>query len=140
MIILDLLLFALMVLIWMVCWPTIVVSILFGVLFLWALIKIAFSWLSLDRKISNGPKPIPQESTAKTHDYTKRGWGHDFTITTVIDRVKQLKASGWGYGIRCGDFLLLPNKLGITRYRVININYYSNPADMWNADLSFAPR
>lgn len=78
--------------------------------------------------------------TAKTHDYTRRVWGHDFTITQVFDGGLKLAMCGWGNGISKGDFLILPNGDATTRYRVKSIEYYSNPPDMWKATAEFAPR
>lgn len=75
-----------------------------------------------------------------THDYTQRGWGHDYAINRVIDGGTVLRASGWGSGISEGDFLILPNGEATTRYRVESIEYYRDPPDMWSADLWFAPR
>ncbi|MFJ9771185.1 hypothetical protein ACIRVF_08070 [Kitasatospora sp. NPDC101157] len=82
---------------------------------------------------------------ATTHDYGpgKRIWGHDYAITRTIDGGQQLKASGWGPGgarIQQGDYLLLQNGNRDTRYRVAEVEYCLDPADMWHATLDFAPR
>lgn len=76
----------------------------------------------------------------KTHDYRNavRRWGHDITYRPAPN--DQLKALGWGRGIADGDYLLLSNGKGDTRYRVDLITYYRDPPDMWKAVLSFAPR
>lgn len=74
-----------------------------------------------------------------THDYTRRGWGHDFTHTPKHDG-RTLRMMGWGHGIRSGDYLLLPNGDRTTRYRVRGIRYLSDPPDMWQAVAQFAPR
>ena len=78
----------------------------------------------------------------KTHDYTKRSFGHDCTFRP---RNGGLEASmtGWGNGIGEGDFLLLSNPAssrGSSRYQVKTITYYRDPPDMWKADVVFAPR
>ena len=78
--------------------------------------------------------------TAKTHDYTRRAWGHNYEITQVIDGGLNLSMCGWGNGIRKGDFLILPNGNETTRYQVKSIEYYNNPPDMWKASVKFAPR
>lgn len=75
----------------------------------------------------------------KTHDYTKRGWGHDY-IFRPIEGGMRGSMSGWGVGIESGDYLLLQNEGCSTRYRVDEIEYYSNPHDQWRAQVSFAPR
>jgi len=77
----------------------------------------------------------------KTHDYTQRAWGHDYTFKTK-DKGLTAKMEGWGYGISKGDFLLLPHKgnSGNTRFQVRKIEYSSRVPDMWFADVNFAPR
>ena len=74
-----------------------------------------------------------------THDYTRRYFGHDFTITP-IDGGMRAKLMGWGTGIRKGDYLILPNGERTTRYRVDKVKYMLDPKDMWRIEASFAPR
>ena len=71
------------------------------------------------------------------HDYTNRYWGHDYTITDVIDGGQQLIAMGWGHGLRVGDFIKIQNKDSTTHYRIDEIEYMSDPSDMWDATLIF---
>lgn len=81
-----------------------------------------------------------------THDYGpgKRGWGHDFSISRVGEGGLRLEAIGHGPRrgpmIRKGDYLLIPKGEWDTRYLVEEISYYSDPDDMWQAALTFAPR
>lgn len=82
-----------------------------------------------------------------THDFgpTRRFWGHDYTITQVIDGGQKLHASGWGHDgqpIAKGDFLILESggRRSTTRYRVDGVEYYPDPSDMWTAVLLFDPR
>ncbi len=75
----------------------------------------------------------------RTHDYTSRCWGHDY-VFRPIDNGQRGDLTGWGNGIRRGDFLLLQNGTGSTRYRVERITYYPDPPDMWEASVTFAPR
>jgi hypothetical protein len=88
-----------------------------------------FQWRSREWE---GPEPV-------THDYTRRGWGHDYTFDP-IDGGKRGQMTGWGRGIEDGDFLILKNGEGETRYRVENIGYSLDPPDMWFAAVTFAPR
>jgi hypothetical protein len=76
----------------------------------------------------------------KTHDYTQRTWGHDYTVLSVIENGQRLRLSGWGFGIRTGDYLILPNGSATTRYHVDSIDYRMDPRDMWFAEATFAPR
>jgi hypothetical protein len=77
----------------------------------------------------------------RTHDYSgpRRGFGHDYSFTPA-DGGRFGHATGWGRGIQAGDFLLLQNGDRSSRYRVVEIGYYSDPPDMWRAQLAFAPR
>jgi len=79
-------------------------------------------------------------ATAVTHDYrdARRGWGHDLGYEPLPG--DRLRAYGWGEGIKAGDYLLLSNGAGETRYAVDEIRYCRDPVDMWFATLSFAPR
>ena len=79
-------------------------------------------------------------SNVKTHDYTKREWGHDYNVTSVDEQTHDARLIGWGVGITEGDYILLKSGEGSTRYRIIEINYFSDPYDMWSAETSFAPR
>jgi len=75
----------------------------------------------------------------RTHDYSKRYWGHDY-IFNPVDGGKRGQMSGWGEGIKAGDYLILQNGDATTRYQVTHIEYHNDPEDMWIADVKFAPR
>lgn len=80
--------------------------------------------------------------TKKTHDYSKRRWGHDCTFETD-DNGLTAHSVGWGVGLSEGDYILLEHKgspNGSSRYRIEKIKYFRDPPDMWSADLVFAPR
>ncbi len=83
---------------------------------------------------------------SKTHDYTKRYWGHDYTITKVRNDGVDISMSGWGRGIAEGDYMLIesqssePGANSSTRYRVKSVRYCENPRDMWHMECVFAPR
>ena len=74
-----------------------------------------------------------------THDYTVRCWGHDYTFDPRVGGLKA-RMMGWGHGIEAGDYLIIVNGNGSTRYQVDSIKYFDNPRDMWSAEVSFAPR
>ena len=85
-------------------------------------------------------RPRPAMGPA-THDYSQiRGYGHDVAVLTVLDGGQRIRVAGWGCGITVGDFVLLTQGDGVTRYRVIGINYMCDPADQWFAWMVFAPR
>lgn len=82
----------------------------------------------------------PDTTTHTEHDYrnAKRGFGWNLTYRPLPDN--KLSATGWGFGIKYGDYMLLTNGLEDTRYQVSKISYCRDPPDMWNAILTFAPR
>jgi len=74
------------------------------------------------------------------HDYTIRTWGHDYTVLEVKSGGASIRLSGWGNGLRDGDFILLQNGDGSTRYLLRDVKYLYDPRDMWFAVGEFAPR
>lgn len=82
----------------------------------------------------------PPVKAPKTHDYTKRYWGHDYAILRVENEGEILRMMGWGYGLEAGDYLILSNGGDTTRYRIQTVEYKSNPRDMWSITAVFAPR
>jgi hypothetical protein len=75
-----------------------------------------------------------------THDFTDRSWGHDYTISAIYNDGIDIDAAGWGLGIKKDDYLILRENYRTTRYQVLEIEYRSDPRDMWFAKLRFAPR
>lgn len=78
-------------------------------------------------------------SRETTHNYTLRYPGHDYTFTPS-DGGQRGRMTGWGLGLQRGDYLLLDNDGAPTRYRIDSVRYFSDPRDMWSADVTFAPR
>ena len=70
----------------------------------------------------------------KTFDLSSRGWGKDYNIMSVSH------IAGWSRGISVGDYLILKSGDYTTRYKVGDINYCSDPHDMFFAKIEFAPR
>ena len=66
----------------------------------------------------------------RTHDYTQLVSGSDY-IFESIDGESKGYMTGQGKGIKPGDYILLPDGSGISRYQIEEIDYYSNPPDMW---------
>ena len=87
-----------------------------------------------------------RKQSVETHDYTKRHWGHDYVITRVEKRGQTIHMMGWGHGINAGDFILIESKSSDpganpdTRYQVAEVDYKSDPRDMWSMTATFAPR
>ena len=78
---------------------------------------------------------------AETHDFTRGAWGSNVNVLSVENKGARIRVAGWSQQfIMVGDYLLLPNQGGVTRYQVQNIERQSDPPDMWFAWLEFAPR
>ena len=75
------------------------------------------------------------------HDYRRHTWGHSCSFKPEEGR----KASAVGWGPRGGgkirkdDVLVLDNGAAGARYRVMEIEYYRDPRDMWRATLRWYP-
>ena len=81
----------------------------------------------------------------RIHDYTdrRRCWGHDYALTPNADPTTA-RISGWGSGLREGDFLLLthPETRIIVVYQLTEADYYSkpgDPGDQWHGRARFIP-
>ena len=75
-----------------------------------------------------------------THDFSLTYKGHNYNILDLEEGGLKGKLCGWASGISQGDFLILKNGSSTTRYLVDSIRYERDPADMWFAEVSFAPR
>ncbi len=79
-------------------------------------------------------------SNQKTHDYSNGCWGHDCHITSIEDDGLTISLTGWGFGLSNNDYIVLKNGSDTTRYKLDDVEYTSNPPDMWFAKASFSPR
>jgi hypothetical protein len=82
---------------------------------------------------------------AKAHCDTHRELAEDGSVIWADryfeEKARPLRAHGWGHGLQPGDYLLLSNEGGETRYVVRDdLRYEDNPPDMWFATLKYAPR
>lgn len=69
--------------------------------------------------------------SARVHDYRDRHGGHDYTLTSNPDPVTA-RITGWGHGIREGDYLAIPRPQdGCALYRIEALRYTDDPPDMW---------
>ncbi len=73
----------------------------------------------------------------KLHDYTKRFWGHDYTWMPNDDGGVTGTAMGWGYGLETDDYTLLAASGNGASYKIVEVRYYGDPADMWQAKLRY---
>lgn len=77
------------------------------------------------------------DSRRRIHDYTRRYFGHDFTVSPHADPVTA-DITGWGHGLRKQDFLLIPRPGGgRCIYEIETLRYTLDPADMWFTGCRF---
>lgn len=83
---------------------------------------------------------MKQNPEPKTHDLSMQAWGRNYNVMNIHKKGMKVDLVGWCSGIKKGDYLLLRQGDGTTRYLVDDIRYEGDPEDMWFAETSFAPR
>ncbi|MEB3219556.1 MAG: hypothetical protein VKN72_25425 [Nostocales cyanobacterium 94392] len=68
----------------------------------------------------------------KIHDFTGCVPGSDYVFEIAEDPAKGY-ITAQRKGVRCGDYIILQIDSEHCRYQVEQIDYYSNPSDMWMA-------
>ncbi len=68
----------------------------------------------------------------KIHDYRNMVAGQDY-VFELAEGGKKAYITGQGRGIQVGDRIILGDDAG--QYQVEQIDYYSNPSDMWIASV-----
>jgi hypothetical protein len=71
----------------------------------------------------------------KTYDYTDYVCGRDYVIESVADKPDSCYMTSQSKGIKPGDRIILQNGSTFGLYEVEEIEYYSEPSDMWMALL-----
>lgn len=86
-----------------------------------------------------GPTPA-RRGRVHNYDSNHRYWGHDYTMSPYAATPGQVTATGWGYGIEKGDYLLLGRPETPWKFKVAEIEYGRDPRDLWHATLTVAHR
>jgi len=81
--------------------------------------------LAIQKKLKRQPK---------IHNYTQYDCNHDY-IFELAERENCGYMTSQGQGINRGDYLILSSGFNTNKYQVEEIEYYSNPSDMWIALL-----
>lgn len=76
----------------------------------------------------------PKAKKQKTHDYTRQVRSLDYVFEPIDDNAKGYM-TGQCKGVAVGDFIVLQDGAKVYQYQVEQIDYYSNPSDMWTAVL-----
>ncbi len=92
-------------------------------------ISTLFGWFT-HRILTNFNFPRNQ-----TYDYRNLVTGRDYVFETLDnDCTKGYMSARWK-SIKCGDYIILGNASDTHKYQVEEIDYYSEPSDMWIALL-----
>ncbi|MEC4819328.1 MAG: hypothetical protein SAK29_39570 [Scytonema sp. PMC 1069.18] len=70
----------------------------------------------------------------KIYDYTQQIYGRDYIFKSADDKTKGLM-TGYGKGIKSGDYIIFRDGSHFYQYQVEEIDYYSKPSNMWIALL-----
>lgn len=93
------------------------------------------------RRKTHKTEEVFTKRISQTHDFTVSRWGRAVGTWDTDDGGVTARITGWGRGVKQGDYILLSHNNGDpTRYRVERIEYYNDPPDMWRAEVRFAPR
>lgn len=74
----------------------------------------------------------------KTHDYRHLERGINYFFESLQEEMQGCM-TGFGKGIKPGDYIILRQGGESYRYQVEEIDYYSDPSDMWMALLKQVP-
>lgn len=72
---------------------------------------------------------------SQTYDYTDCISGRDYIFEVLDDDSTRGYMSARWRNIKCDDCIILATPSGIEKYQVEEIDYYSEPSDMWIALL-----
>ncbi|NMG20010.1 hypothetical protein DP116_11290 [Brasilonema bromeliae SPC951] len=75
-----------------------------------------------------------EKKHSKTYDYTQYVSGRDYIFESIDNQAKGYM-TGQGTGIKRGDYIILCHSSRTCRYQVEDIDYYSEPPNMWIALL-----
>ncbi len=75
-----------------------------------------------------------RQRKAQVYDYTKFISGQDYIFEVKEDGIKGFMTAQFS-GVQSGDYIILSHGSYSRQYQVEEIDYYSEPADMWMALL-----
>jgi hypothetical protein len=81
-----------------------------------------------------------QAAQSKTHNYSRCVAGEEYVFGPATEKDQKQGATRFcmtstGDGIRCSDLILLRNGRSLDKFRVEQIEYYSDYSEMWSALL-----
>ncbi|MBD2384116.1 hypothetical protein [Cylindrospermum sp. FACHB-282] len=94
--------------------------------------NLSWSFLSLFTVLFRPKHELKRQH--KAHDYSELVWGSDYIFESLNEGMRGCM-TGFGKGIKPGDLIILQQDRKFYRYQIEEIDYYSDPADMWIALL-----
>ncbi|MEH2323948.1 MAG: hypothetical protein V7K32_10305 [Nostoc sp.] len=94
--------------------------------------NLSFSFLNKLALVSSPTKKLKNKN--KIHDYSQQLWGIDYVFEHLNEGIIGYM-TGIGRGIKPCDRIILRQDCGSYQYQVEEIDYYSDPSDMWIALL-----
>ncbi|MBH8576849.1 hypothetical protein I8752_28460 [Nostocaceae cyanobacterium CENA369] len=70
----------------------------------------------------------------KIHDYSRLVRGKDYVFEFLTEGT-EAQMTGIGKGLKAQDYIILKHGSLTCRYQIVQIDYYSEPSDMWMALL-----
>jgi hypothetical protein len=81
------------------------------------------------------PKNKPYKKLkAKFYGNTTSEDGESFVLEPINEDLSVYCMTGFGAGLKVNDFIAI-DKMNLTTYQVVKIDYYLDPSDMWIAQL-----
>jgi hypothetical protein len=77
----------------------------------------------------------PEKVRNKVHSYQFADMGLEFVLEPATENHGYSLMTAQRFGVRSGDRIAFHDEAGTTEYRVSDIEYYSDPPDMWIAKL-----
>ncbi|MEH2376141.1 hypothetical protein [Nostoc sp.] len=94
--------------------------------------NLSFSFLNKLTLVSSPANELKQKN--KIHDYSQQVWGIDYVFERLNEGIMGYM-TGVGKTIKPGDRIILRQGCESYQYQVQEIDYYSDPSDMWMALL-----
>lgn len=94
--------------------------------------NLSFSFLNKLVLVSSPVNQLKQKH--KIHNYSQQVWGTNYVFERLNEGILG-HMTGVGKGIKPGDCILIKKGCESYQYQVEEIDYYSDPSDMWIALL-----
>lgn len=98
--------------------------------------NLSLSFFSKLALVNFPAKELKQKN--KIHDYSQQAWGNDYVFERLNEGMIGYM-TGIGKGIKSCDRIILRQGCESYQYQVEEIDYYSDPSDMWIALLKQVP-